>query len=92
MNDGQAYFCIKNMNFYHHPKLLMFATGAVLVAIALRLYVGRRRFYRRNQYGLQVFANYGKSIRVTIFEKLLLFIATTFLVVAVILAVVFVLD
>jgi len=59
------------------------------LAVALRLFVGRRRFYRRSWSGLQVFRSYRRSIICTIFENFLLFIATVCVIVALILMMIY---
>jgi len=50
--------------------------GAIALAsgIALKLYVGRKRFYRRNQAGLQGFKNYGNAVIIPVIESILLYI------------------
>ena len=47
--------------------------GIVLLAagIAMRIFVSRRRFYRRNVAGLEEFRNYSSSVVVSAGERLL---------------------
>jgi len=60
----------------HNPLILIAAVLLIGLAAALRIYVGRRRFYRRSWWGLQVFRSYRQSILCTILENFLLFVAT----------------
>lgn len=61
-----------------HPKsLTLFG-----IALLARLWVNRRRFYRRGWGGLQYFSSYGKAVFTTIFEKILMVTATLLLVAA----------
>ena len=41
------------------------------IGIAIRLYVGRRQFYRRNEAGIEEFSSYSKAVVATTFESLL---------------------
>lgn len=55
----------------------MIITAVILLAIGLagRHFVERRRFNRRNAHGIEVFATYGQSVLVGIWERLLSFLA-----------------
>jgi hypothetical protein len=77
------------IHFRHQPLLLIAALLLIALALMLRLYVGRRRFYRRNGAGLQTFRSYTQSIVITILENLALFIATVCVICAMILVVVY---
>jgi len=67
-----------------HYLLIFVAILLLAMATILRLYVGRRRFYRRSWSGLQVFRSYRQSIISNIFENFLLFVATACVIFAVI--------
>jgi hypothetical protein len=73
----------------HNPLTLIAAILLIALATALRLFVSRRRFYRRSWSGLQVFRSYRRSIICTIFENFLLFIATACVIFALILVVIY---
>lgn len=57
--------------FHAHPKSLTLLG----IALLIRLWVNRRRFYRRGWGGMQHFSSYGKALFTTIFERLLMLIA-----------------
>jgi len=48
---------------------------SLVIGISLKLYVGRRRFYRRNQAGLQTFKYYRNAVVIPVVENVLIFIA-----------------
>lgn len=73
----------------YHSLILIAALLLMASAAVLRLYVNRRRFYRRNWSGLQVFPSYRQSLICMLLENLLLFIATACMVVAVILLIIY---
>jgi len=64
------------MNMLYGIPIVLFLGGC-----ALRYWVGRRRFYRRNGFGMEEFSSYERSKLTHIFEELLTFIAI-FLIVA----------
>lgn len=47
---------------------------ALVLGIAIKLFIGRRRFYRRNQAGLQSFRNYLNALITPFVESVLAFI------------------
>lgn len=51
-----------------HPKAIIL----LAVGIALRLWVNRRRFYRRGLGGLQHYSSYGRALFTTVFETLIM--------------------
>lgn len=59
--------------------VLLSATG-----IALQLFVGRRRFYRRNQAGLQGFKNYRSAVFKPFIESLLMYIGWLLIIIGVV--------
>lgn len=73
----------------HNSLILIAALLLIALATALRLFVGRRRFYRRSWSGLQVFRSYRRSIICVIFENFLLFIATSCVIVALIMLIIY---
>ncbi|TRW21983.1 hypothetical protein FMM05_19550 [Flavobacterium zepuense] len=64
-----------------HPKSL----SLLAIAIALRLWVNRRRFYRRGLGGMQHFSSYGKAIFTTLIEKVLMLTSFLLIVAAILL-------
>lgn len=60
---------------------IVIGASALAIGIALRLFVGRRRFYRRNQAGLQEFKNYRRAIGISFIEKLLMIIGSLLIVI-----------
>jgi len=56
---------------------------ALTIGIALKLLVSRRRFYRRNQAGLQGFKNYPAAVIIPFFGTILIFIAWLLIVVGI---------
>nr|WP_157536285.1 molybdenum ABC transporter permease [Mucilaginibacter sp. L294] len=60
------------METLHHLSSVQ-VTGIVIlfIGIALRYWVNRRRFYRTNSTGVQLFGSYSKKVAFTIFEKLI---------------------
>jgi hypothetical protein len=64
-----------------HPKsLALFG-----IAIVIRYWVNRRRFYRRGWGGLQHFSSYGKAVFTVAFEKVLMILATLLIIAAILL-------
>lgn len=61
-----------------NPDITVLIVGLILVAIgiALRIYVSRKRFYRRGDGGLQQFSSYGKAVATTFFEKIVKLVGT----------------
>lgn len=51
--------------------LIIFGVLALLIGIVLKLYIGRRRFYRRNSLGGEGFKNYRSSLITPFWENLL---------------------
>ncbi|MFP5438835.1 MAG: molybdenum ABC transporter permease [Bacteroidia bacterium] len=47
---------------------------ALALGIAIKLFVGRRRFYRRNQAGLEQYKNYRNALFTPFMETVLAFI------------------
>ncbi|MFP9097912.1 hypothetical protein ACLI09_02560 [Flavobacterium sp. RHBU_24] len=64
-----------------HPKALILLG----IAIAIRLWVNRRRFYRRGWGGLQHYSSYGKALFTTVFERVLMILATLLILAAILL-------
>ena len=62
---------------------VVIGASALTTGIALRLFVGRRRFYRRNQAGLQGFKNYRRAIGISFIEKFLMTISNLLIIIAV---------
>ena len=46
----------------------------IAIAISIRLWVGRRSFYRRNEYGNQAFSSHSKLLFVRTMENVLSFV------------------
>lgn len=53
--------------------LIIFGVLALLIGIVLKLYISRRRFYRRNSLGGEGFKNYRSSLLTPFWENLLSF-------------------
>jgi hypothetical protein len=62
---------------------IVIGASALAIGIALRLFVGRRRFYRRNQAGLQGFKNYRSAIALSFIEKLLMFVGSLLIIIGI---------
>lgn len=56
---------------------------ALVIGIALRFFVGRRRFYRRNQSGLQGFKNYRSAVFTPFIEGILAYIGWLLIIIGV---------
>lgn len=56
---------------------------ALSMGLAIRLFIGRRRFYRRNQAGLQGFKNYRYALITPFVETILTFIGGLLIIVGV---------
>lgn len=54
--------------------LIIFGVLALIIGIALKLFIGRRRFYRRNSLGGEGFKNYRSSLLTPFWESILAFI------------------
>lgn len=54
----------------NNVAFIVIGASALAIGIALKLFVGRRRFYRRNQAGLQRFKNYRWALFKFFFEKI----------------------
>jgi hypothetical protein len=89
---GHSIFVPVNITVMHNSLILIAALLLMALAAVLWLFVGRRRFYRRNWSGLQVFRSYRRSIICMIFEHLLLFIATACMIFALILVLIYFLE
>lgn len=51
--------------------LIVFGVLALLIGIFLKIFIGRRRFYRRNSLGGEGFKNYRNSLFTPFWENLL---------------------
>jgi hypothetical protein len=54
--------------------LIIFGVLALIIGIALKLFIGRRRFYRRNSLGAEGFKNYRSALLTPFWESTLAFI------------------
>lgn len=54
-----------------NSALIIFGVLALVIGIALKLYIGRRKFYRRNSLGGEGFKNYRSSLLTPFWENLL---------------------
>ena len=68
----------------HNIAFIVIGVVALTIGIALKLFVGRRRFYRRNQAGLQGFNNYRNAVVIPVVETVLIFIAWLLILVGVV--------
>jgi len=55
----------------HDNNLLVASITAIILGVALKLFVGRRKFYRRNQAGLETFKKYRDAITISFFERII---------------------
>jgi len=55
----------------NNAVLIIFGILALLIGIVLKLYIGRRRFYRRNSLGAEGFKNYKSSLLTPLWENFL---------------------
>lgn len=58
----------------NNAVLIIFGVLALLIGTALKLFIGRRRFYRRNPAGRQGFKNYRSALLTPFWENVLTFI------------------
>lgn len=68
---------------------LYFGIIILLVGIALRYWINRRRFYRRNAAGIEGFSSYEKAVIVRILEKFGKLIAWVFILFGLLMGIVF---
>lgn len=54
--------------------LIIFGVLALIIGIALKLFVGRKVFYRRNPSGAEGFKNYRNALLTPFWESILAFI------------------
>jgi len=64
-------------------NIVFIVIGAVAfsIGISLKLFVGRRRFYRRNQAGLEQFKNYRGALLIPFVESILTLIGGLFIII-----------
>lgn len=55
----------------NNAVLIIFGILALVIGILLKLFIGRRRFYRRNSLGGEGFKNYRSSLITPFWENLL---------------------
>lgn len=57
--------------------IVIVSIGLILIlgGLAFRIYVNRRRFYRRGLGGLQHYSRYSKAISSSVYERILLFLS-----------------
>ena len=55
----------------NNAVLIIFGILALVIGILLKLFIGRRRFYRRNSLGGEGFKNYRSSVITPFWENLL---------------------
>jgi hypothetical protein len=59
-----------------HTNTALIIVGIIvlILGIGIKLLIGRRRFYRRNQSGLETFKNYKSALTITFLERASTFI------------------
>lgn len=67
----------------NNVAFIIIGGSALAIGIALRLFVCRRRFYRRNQAGLQRFKNYRRAIGISFIEKILMIISSLLIIIGI---------
>ncbi|PWJ97106.1 hypothetical protein BC749_108257 [Flavobacterium araucananum] len=55
----------------NNAVLIIFGILALVIGILIKLFIGRRRFYRRNSLGGEGFKNYRSSLLTPFWENLL---------------------
>lgn len=63
--------------------LVLVGSIALILGIVIRLCISRRRFYRRNQAGLETFRNYKDALIISFFEKVFTFIGGLLIIIGV---------
>lgn len=58
----------------NNAVLIIFGVLALIIGTALKLFIGRRNFYRRNSAGGQGFKNYRSALLTPFWESILAFI------------------
>jgi len=68
-----------------HDNITLIVIGiiALILGIAIKLFIGRRRFYRRNQSGLETFRNYKGALIISLLEKVITFIGGLLIIIGV---------
>lgn len=69
--------------------MLVFGIITFILGIALRYWINRRRFYRRNVAGKETFSSYEKAVIVRILEKFGKLIAWVFILFGLLMSIVF---
>lgn len=69
--------------------MLVFGIITFILGIALRYWINRRRFYRRNVAGKETFSSYEKAVIVRILEKFGKLIAWVFILFGLLMGIVF---
>lgn len=64
--------------------LIIFGVLALIIGIALKLFIGRRKFYRRNSAGAEGFKNYRSSLITPFWENLLTLAGTILIILGII--------
>lgn len=58
----------------NNAVLIIFGVLALIIGIAIKLFIGRRKFYRRNAAGNEGFKNYRNALITPFWERILSFI------------------
>lgn len=58
----------------HTLQILIASIGMIMLGIAGQVFVSRRRFYRRNQAGIEEFASYRSAFGAAMFERLVVLV------------------
>lgn len=72
---------MKTTDVYGHVNAI--ATGLFFIGLIIRLWIGKRRFNRRNLAGMEQFKNYPIAIATTLGERLLNILAALMILFAV---------
>lgn len=62
-------------------SVIVLGLTALILGIGIKLLIHRRRFYRRNQAGLQSFKNYRTAVSITFIERVLMVVGNLLIVV-----------
>lgn len=68
----------------NNSVLIIFGVLILLIGIILKLFIGRRRFYRRNAFGGEGFKNYRSSLLTPFLENVINILAVLFIILGII--------
>jgi len=69
-------------------SIIIIGIVALTMGIVIKLIVGKRRFYRRNQAGIEEFKNYRRAFGISLIERIFIFLSSLIIIVGVALLVI----